>query len=261
MLNLEARTQLQKALPIGMLAIKPWLATQGFNPHFLDNAVRSKTLVPLAAGVYMREEAAISWQGVMASMQRMSSGPVHLGGLTALELEGLAHYLVKSTKPKLQLFSCSPLPRWLARIDVPAHFEWHGTRRIWSQALMHDDKYLRNHHWQNSCPPIIYSCPEKAILELLSAVPGIISFEHADLLMQGLPNLSPRKLDDLLKSCLSIKAKRLFFWLAARHQHSWFKYLSADQYQLGTGKRLIAQGGKLEPTWLITVPKEMITDG
>jgi hypothetical protein len=88
-------------------------------------------------------------------------------------------------------------------------------------------------------------------------VPNAISFEHADQLMQGLHNLSPRKLDGLLKNCRSIKVKRLFLWLAERNQHAWFKHLTPELYKLGTGKRLIAKGGRLEPTWQITVPKEM----
>ena len=69
--------------------------------------------------------------------------------------------------------------------------------------------------------------------------------------------VSPRKLDALLKSCRSIKAKRLFLWLASRHQHAWLKYLTAEHYELGSGKRVIAERGRLEPTWQITVPREM----
>jgi len=257
MLNTEARQQLQKALPLDMVATKSWLEAQGFNLHFLDNAVRNRTLIPLSAGVYIRQESRLSWKGIVTSLQRMFDAPVHVGGLTALELEGLGHYLTKGSKPRIQLYSDTKLPRWLGRVDVPAQFEWHGTRRLWPETLMQDDKYLRQDIWLASRPPLHYSCPEKAIIELLAAVPNTISFEHADQLMQGLHNLSPRKLDALLKTCFSIKAKRLFLWLAERHQHAWLKHLTPDQYALGTGKRLLAKGGRLEPTWQITVPKEM----
>ncbi len=257
MLNTEARQQLQKLLPLNMIATKSWLRAQGLNRHFLDNAVRSQTLIPIAAGVYTRQEARLSWKGIVASLQRMADVPVHAGGLTALELEGLGHYLSRGNQPKVHLYSAEMLPRWLARIDVPAQFEWHGTRRLWSETLMQDNRYLRQDNWQASLPLLHYSCPEKAILELLAIVPNTISFEHADQLMQGLHNLSPRKLNALLKACSSIKAKRLFLWLAERHQHAWLKYLTPKQYVLGTGKRLIAKGGKLDPTWKITVPKDM----
>ncbi|CAG9295227.1 type IV toxin-antitoxin system AbiEi family antitoxin [Celerinatantimonas diazotrophica] len=257
MLNTEARQQLQKMLPLDMIATKSWLKAQGFNRHFLDNAVRSQTLFPLAAGVYARQGARLSWKGIVASLQRMSDAPVHVGGLSALEEEGLSHYLSKGEKTRIHLYSAKMLPQWLDRIDTPTQFEWHGTRRLWPETLMRDNKYLRQATWQASLPPLQYSCPEKAILELLAAVPNAISFEHADQLMQGLHNLSPRKLNNLLKTCSSIKVKRLFLWLAGRHQHSWLKHLTPEQCALGSGKRLIAKGGKLDPTWQITVPKEM----
>lgn len=244
-------------LALNLIATKSWLVEQGFNLHFLDNAVRSRTLIPLAAGVYARQEARLSWQGIVTSLQLMSETPVHVGGLTALELEGLGHYLSKGSKPQVQLYSELALPRWLNRIEIQAQFEWHGTRRLWSETLMQNDEYLRQETWQESLPPLRYSCPEKAILEILANVPASISFEHANQLMQGLHNLSPRKLDGLLKACFSIKAKRLFLWLAVKHQHAWFKHLTPEHYSLGTGKRLIAKDGRLEPLWQITVPNEM----
>nr|WP_235009262.1 type IV toxin-antitoxin system AbiEi family antitoxin domain-containing protein [Marinobacterium lutimaris] len=187
----------------------------------------------------------------------MSESPVHVGGLTALELEGLSHYLSKGNNPRIHLYSDSPPPRWLSRIKIHTQLEWHGTRRIWPLDVMKNDRYVRQHEWQELLPTLGYSCPEKAILELLASVPKTISFEHADQLMQGLHNLSPRKLETLLLACCSIKAKRLFLWLAERHQHSWFKRLTPSLYDLGTGKRKIAEQGRLEPTWKITVPKDM----
>ncbi|MDY6929994.1 MAG: type IV toxin-antitoxin system AbiEi family antitoxin domain-containing protein [Pseudomonadota bacterium] len=257
MLNTEARGMLQELLPMDMVATKPWLKAQGLGLHFLDNAVRSQTLVQLAPGVYVRGEARLSWRGIVASLQRMSEAPVHVGGLSALELEGLGHYLFRGDQPTIQLYSEFGLPKWLSRIDAPALFEWHGTRRVWPQQLMKEQKYLRQATWRDSRPPFTYSCPEKAILELLSTVPDTVSCEYADQLMQGLHNLSPRKLNALLKVCLSIKAKRLFLWLAERNDHSWRKYLMPDEYELGAGKRQIVVGGRLEPTWQITIPREM----
>ncbi|TKV69604.1 hypothetical protein FDP08_03675 [Marinobacter panjinensis] len=46
-----------------------------------------------------------------------------------------------------------------------------------------------------------YGSPEKALLEVLTEVPSAVSFEHADALMQGLSNLSPKKVDALLGAC------------------------------------------------------------
>ena len=52
MLNKKAREQLRRLLPISMVATKQWLLDQGLNLHFVDNAVRSRTLIPITTGVY-----------------------------------------------------------------------------------------------------------------------------------------------------------------------------------------------------------------
>lgn len=122
---------------------------------------------------------------------------------------------------------------------------------------MAEAKYLREDRWRESLPNVLYSGPEKAMLEVLAEVPKNISFEHADQLMQALSNLSPRKLDALLRVSGSVKAKRLFMWLAQRQDHAWLKYLAPEQYEFGSGKRELARSGRLDKVWNITVPREM----
>ncbi|MFC4259626.1 type IV toxin-antitoxin system AbiEi family antitoxin domain-containing protein [Marinobacter lacisalsi] len=257
MLNKEARERLKQLLPVSMLATKQWLIDQGLNLHFVDNAIRSRTLLPLTSGVYALYEKSVRWPGVVASLQRMSEQPIHVGGLTALDLAGFTHFLSTSSEVRVHIFSESPLPGWINRIPVAAHFERHSTARLWPESVMRNLGFLREYNWQDGLPPVTYSCPEKALLEVLTEVPSAVSFEHADALMQGLSNLSPRKIDALLRACGNIKVKRLFLWLAERNGHAWFKGLEPDAYDLGSGKRVIAQRGRLHPKWAITVPREM----
>lgn len=248
---------LQKLVPSGLVATKSWLEVQGLNPHFIDNAVKSGTLISLTPGVYVRDPAPLLWKGIITSLQRMMQHPIHVGGLTALNLEGLAHYQLRGKSASVQLYSIAPMPIWPSKLNVNAQFVCHSTQRIWPESLMYEIKYLREEHWNESLPSLRYSTPEKAILEVLTEVPKTISFEHADQLMQGLSTLSPRKMDELLRACSSIKAKRLFMWLAERHNHAWFKYLKPDKYDFGSGKRELARGGKLDNKWNITIPREM----
>jgi Transcriptional regulator, AbiEi antitoxin, Type IV TA system len=58
------------------------------------------------------------------------------------------------------------------------------------------------------------STPERAILETLYLVPHRQSIEEAWLLMEGLVSLRPR----LLQVCNPIKMRRLFLYLAEKHQ-------------------------------------------
>lgn len=257
MLNYEAGKLLKQKLPLGLVATKSWLQVQGLSLHYLDNSVRRGALDVLTPGVFCRADASLTWQGVVTSLQRMSSTPVHVGGLTALKLHGVSHYVNRDERPTVGLYSRDQLPTWVDRVDVAATFEWHGTKRLWAESVMLNQDLVRRLEWQKGMPELTISSVEKAYLEVLKDVPQHVSFEHADELLQGLHNLSPSKLDMLLTGCLNVKVKRLFFWLAERNQQPWFKYLTPADYNLGSGKRVIAVDGRLEKKWQITVPKDM----
>jgi hypothetical protein len=186
--------------------------------------------------------------------------PVVVGGLSALSLSGLSQYLSLGNKPHIHLYVAGKLPTWLVRLSLPVEFEGHSTNKLWPESLLMDKLFIKEHEWEVELPPVYFSCPERAVLELLMDLPDSVTFEHADELMQGLVNLSPRKLDTLLKACKSVKAKRLFFWLAKRQAYPWFSKLNVKDYDLGSGKRVVAKGGKLDTDYLITVPSHMATD-
>ncbi|MBK8973311.1 MAG: type IV toxin-antitoxin system AbiEi family antitoxin [Hahellaceae bacterium] len=259
------KQSLKALLPYGMLATKKWLAGQGLSAHAIDNAVKTETLLLLATGVYSQYSRSVSWEGVVASMQRMEKAESHsdsvptvmVGGVSALSLSGLTQYLPLGSTPHIHLYAAGKLPTWVARLSLAVEFEGHSTNRLWPESVLMDKALIKEHKWKAELPPVYFSCPEKAIVELLMDLPDGVSFEHADELMQGLVNLSPRKLDTLLKACKSVKAKRLFLWLAKRQAYPWFSKLSVKDYDLGSGKRVVAKGGKLDADYLITVPSHM----
>ncbi|AVA41368.1 MULTISPECIES: type IV toxin-antitoxin system AbiEi family antitoxin [Proteus] len=258
------KQSLKTLLPYGMLATKKWLTEQGLSTHALDNAVKTDTLLLLATGVYSQYSRAVTWEGVVASMQHMMEKSVDeqlpsivVGGLSALSISGLSQYLSLGSTPHIHLYATKKLPSWLARLSLPIKFEGHSTSKLWPDSLSQDIAFVKKHEWGEQLPPVYFSCPEKAILEVLMDLPESVSFEHADELMQGLVNLSPRKLDVLLTECKSVKVKRLFFWFAKRQAYPWFDKLNVENYDLGSGKRVVAKGGKLDTEYLITVPQHM----
>ena len=101
------------------------------------------------------------------------------------------------------------------------------------------------------------SGPERAILELLDELPEHESFHQADVLMEGLGTLSPPKLQKLLADCKSVKVKRLFFFFADRHKHSWLRHLDRKAIDLGSGKRMLVKGGRFDPKYMLTVPGDL----
>jgi hypothetical protein len=105
--------------------------------------------------------------------------------------------------------------------------------------------------------PVRYSSKERAVLELLDELPKHESFHQADALMEGMTDLSPRRLQTLLEACASVKVKRLFLFFADRHRHAWLSRLDTSGIDLGSGKRVLVKGGKLDPRYKITVPADL----
>jgi len=254
----QSTQKLAAHLPLGQLASRQSLQDTGFSLHNIDNQLKSGALKRVASGVYMRHESKLNWQGVVASLPRVMALPVAAGGLTALELQGFAQYLSLSNRRTVHLYSPAPCPAWLNRVfaQLPeSELRWHRTTRLWLNGWP-KSPCLNRHVWQEGTT-LQVSTPEQAILEVLMALPEELSFEHAEQLMQGMTQLSPKKLDGLLHDCKNVKVKRLFFWLADRFDYPWRGRLGAGNYDLGSGKRVVAKGGRLDARYGITVPQAL----
>lgn len=249
----DPRSAWSLLIPAGQFATRPWLLGHGVSVHALDNALKSGKLYSLARGVVARPGLPVRPEGVMASLARMLPGPVYAGGLSALSEMGLGHYV--SFSPPLQIYAAEPEPAWFKRLSLDFKWTWHSTARLWEPSGLLSSGSVKTvpMPWGEGGWPM--ASAEQATLEIMALIPKSISFEHGDNLMQGMTALSPRRLDLLLHACKHIQAKRLFFFFAERHGYPWFKKLVPNHYDLGSGKRSVVAGGKLDPTWLITVPE------
>ncbi len=250
-------------LPVGQIVTRKWLLEQGNSVHKLDNQVKSGKLKLLVKGVYTHPDSKIKWQSLAVSLPQLISQPISVGGLTALSLHGLAQYTNPGGRIAAEFFSSASCPRWIKMLSSQLEstsISWHTTNRLWKGGWP-GAVQLTEMIWIDTLPPMLLSPPEQAFLELLMAVPNKTSFEHADQIMQGLTQLSPKKLSLLLKNCINVKVKRLFFWFADRHRYAWRTRLDAKDYDLGSGKRVLAKGGTLDKSYLITVPESLAGEG
>ena len=53
-LNAALRAELLDLVPYGLLATRSWLMERGVARHAVDNLVKSRQLIPLRPGVYIR---------------------------------------------------------------------------------------------------------------------------------------------------------------------------------------------------------------
>lgn len=272
-------------LPSGAVVDAAWLQSHGYSGTLRRHYVTGGWLTSVARGAYRRPGPQPGWEAVLSSLQCLDGSPVVVGGRTALELAGLAHYLPQGGRTELKLWASGALPGWLAealpdgvtfvarnprrlftgqavptRAEAPPAGDASRVKPLWSvlgEGVIHMPRGPDG--W-----PLAVSSPERAVLELLHDVPANETFEQAEDLFGGLNALSPTRLRKLLPLCRHVRTLRLFAWFARRHGHPWFKHVRMDDLDLGTGKRQVVPGGELDPEFGITVPKGMgrtIADG
>ena len=280
---------LQRLLPEGLLADAAWFSRTGYSSSLRGRYVAGGWLEPVARGVFRRPPhrpglegtAPLRWQHVVVSLQMVMERPVTVGGRTALELAGFGHYVSSRGPREIHLYGDEPAPGWLGKLPIETTFVFHNARRLFrgepiAGALESLKAALSGEGEATAAPihgsldwrsfgdgewPFVLSTPERAVLELLNELPGRETFHQADMLMEGLVALGPERMGQLLRECRSVKVKRLFLWFAERHGHAWFERLDLDGVDLGSGNRVLARGGRLDPKYRITVPEDLDAGG
>lgn len=271
----EKLNRLEPLLPEGLLVDAAWMEKQGYSPSLRSQYVAAGWLQQPARGVFRRPRGEVSWEQVVISLQMLMGHRVSVGGLTALELQGYGHYAQQHHK-RIHLYCDRKLPSWVHKLDLAETFVVHNRLRLFPKvgktpaSLLSPATYqyyepviplsgeLRVYSWGHWEWPLLLSSPERAVLELLDELPSKETFHMADMLIEGLVNLSPNRLQALLEKVSSVKVKRLFFFFADRHNHRWLKKINRNAIDLGKGKRVLVKGGKLDPDYQITVPKEYL---
>jgi hypothetical protein len=263
---------LQRNLPDGLVVDAAWLEQRGYSRGLRSKYVTTGWLDKVARGVYRRPSARLApsdkvrlrWEVVVISLQTLLECPLAVGERTAIELQGFGHYLAATGPREVHLYGAVTPPGWLQKLKLTSRFVVHNSQRLFvahaPEALANTQPLpegLTRQPWGHEEWPLIMSTPERAILELLDEVPKHETFHQADVLMEGLRNLSPRRLHRLLVDCRSVKVKRLFFWFAERHNHAWLRGLERSGIDLGGGKRMLVRGGKLDTKYNITVPESL----
>lgn len=270
--------QLREQLPAGFLADSRWLAEHGISRARVHDYIKNGWLERVGPRVYRRLEgretsSELRWEIVVLSAQANQCNPFHVGGPTALDLLGLSHFLDLGRKARIWLYDpASSAPSWLAKVPADVEFtinrrklfgnaqlglEWRPLEITTGRVGPSIDPPLPVEFWQHV---IRLSGQERATIEMLDEVGKNVGFRSADKLFEGLANLRPALLAELLEQCTSVKAKRLFFFFSDRHSHAWARRLDPGRVDLGKGKRQIVKGGRLDPKYLITVPGEFLED-
>ena len=245
-------SNIETVLKEGLLVDRKWLTQQGINRTAVDYYIRSGALTAVSRGIYRKPGPSLKWQNIVYSLNELGYF-THVGQMSALQFHGYQHYLKLSEREIITLYSHKKLPGWIDEVYHKGEF-YQSVRNPFSEGCSVGiiDIVFGTWDW-----PIPYSTAERGFIELLSAVKTAGNIRYVDTLFEGAANLRPLLVQELLEACLQVKAKRLFLWLAKKHNHTWYKNLDQSRIDLGSGKRQIVKKGILDNDFMITVPTEM----
>jgi hypothetical protein len=237
----------------GTVLLASWLKKNGISHDLQQYYVKSGWLESYGFGAFKRPNENVQWTGALNSLQRQTELPVHAGGLTSISLQGLSHY-IRMEKEPIYLFSPQyvKLPGWFLNQEWSKMIVHVKTKFLDANAALFEDS-------QDGLKLKI-SSPERAILECLYLTPDRFDLVECYQILEGLANLRPKILQELLENCNSIKVKRLFLFMASKAKHQWLEFIDQSRIELGTGDRVIAKGGAYISKYKISIPKELYSE-
>ena len=234
----------------GTVLLASWLQRKGISRDLQQYYLKSGWLESYGVGAFKRPNENVQWVGAMNSLLRQTKLPVHVGGLTAISIQGLSHY-VRQAKENLYMFSPQhiDLPKWFLKQDWSEHIVHVKTKFLPADLALFE--------YNQDVLELKLSSPERAIMECIYLTPNRFDIVECYQILEGLPNLRPNVLQELLESCNSIKVKRLFLFMASKANHQWLDFVDQSRIELGSGDRVIVKGGVYISKYKISIPKEL----
>lgn len=242
--------QLLQAMPTGVVLSSSWLTKQGYSVGLVRNYRDSNWLESFGGGANIRFQDKVDYLGGIFAIQKQLQLEIHPGGRTALALVGRVHYLeINQSSSFLFGQEREVLPTWFRSK------QWEVDIKYFASSFLPTKLGLMEYSHKNFSIQI--STPARAMMECIFLAPKSMNLIECYDILEGLTNLNPKEVQDLLENCRSIKVKRLFLYLAEKANHTWFHHLRPDKIDLGKGKRSFSVGGVYLSKYLITVPAEL----
>lgn len=256
-MDLEVERKINKFLKQwqrGTVGLTSWLTSNGYSSQLLNRYKKSNWIEAIGSGAMKLSGDSISVEGALYALQKQAGSSIHFGGKTALVMLGKSHYLELAHK-RVMLFggATEALPSWFTKYD------WDVEVNYFSSSFLPSDFGMVEKEFKNFSIDI--SGAARAIMECMYLVPKQQDFIECYELMEGLNNLRPNVVQQLLEKCSSVKVKRLFLYMAEKAKHPWLEYLDLENIDLGKGNRSLTQNGVYVSKYKITVPKELESYG
>lgn len=237
--NLKKLLRVNREVPISTVKLKK----MGISALLARRYKESGWIESIGFGAYKFPGFEISIEGLLHCLQFDLMLNVHVGAKTALEMSGVRHYYREKERVYFFIEGKSNVPLWVKNCSI-------------------DSKIIRSSKWDQKeflFNPgtkefdFLIATKELAILEQIELINRGENFEETSLLFEILTSLNPELINELLKEA-SLKAKRIFAFLADHYNHSWVKEINTKFLDSGRSEISIAKGGKYIKDYHLVIP-------
>jgi predicted GIY-YIG superfamily endonuclease len=204
-----------------------YFKSKGITPDMVFGYAETGWIEKISKSLYKKSGNKITFRNLLYTWNKYHDLDIHEGGLSALG--GLCAYI----KPKIIIDLYTNSKRALPKYSEKFEFNLFNKK-------IFIDKYGVNEG---------VSCVERACIEFIST--GEI--DEIDRTMSLMITLRPEITQKLLEKCCLIKSKRMFFHFADKHRLPIIDKLDLSKIHLGSGKRVIVRGGKLNSKYGIVI--------
>ncbi len=256
-MNRHTNSKLQNLLqswPTGTISTTKWLGALGFSRQLIGAYKSSGWVQSFGSGAVSKPQDRVEWYGGLYALQFQLGLEIHVGGKTALELQGFVHYMPMGHETiDLLMAPRTLIPRWFVRHN------WEERLRITENSALPSKIEIDQISMGNF--NIGVSSRERAALELLCLTPRLYSFEESRIIMESLGTLRANVLTQLLSVCTSEKAKRLLLYFGDQQNHAWRSKIDEKKFTIGTSLlKITAQNGKYHAKYHLFLPQEYVME-
>lgn len=236
--------QILQKIPHNTVVTSVWLNQQGISNSLIHSYKKNNWFKSFGVGAYSKLNDNVELNGALYAVQNQLNLSFHIGGVSALSIHGINQNINFNRKIYIFGLRGEKLPRWFKE-------KYEGNTEIIKTTILSKAIGLEDNNDKDFSTKI--STKERALLEMIYLAPNKSSLNEVYQLMESMPILKPKLLQELLENCSSIKVKRVFLYIAEKLNYPWFKKLDISKVDLGNGKRTIEKGGKLDKKYNIVI--------
>ncbi|MDL2227911.1 AbiEi antitoxin N-terminal domain-containing protein [Bacteroidales bacterium OttesenSCG-928-K03] len=124
-----------QSLPKGSVLLPSWLLSEGYSYELQQSYRKSGWIKSIGKGAMIKSGDPLMLVGAISALQNIENINIHVGGRSALELQGLAHYLqINSHETTLFVNGRTKLPLWFT------NNHWDTKNILYNLSLFRDEK-------------------------------------------------------------------------------------------------------------------------